>query len=167
MLIYNIILTDLNLDLRDNKYLQNLMYEVWEEYFSDVPRQNFVITKFGRHAKRQLGCIKYAKENTKVKSLIKEYKDEIDSQDIETISVILLTKYFQDEKIPEFVLISTLSHEICHYAHGFHSPLKQKYRYPHRGSVVKKEMLNRGLGTILKESEDWLKDNWINIIRDI
>jgi hypothetical protein len=164
MLIYNIILNHSNLDLRDQKYLQNLMYEVWEEYFNDIPRKNFVITNFGKYAKRQLGCIKYATEETRVKTLLKKYEQEIISQDIDSISVILLTKYFQNSEVPEFVLVSTLSHELCHYTHGFHSPLPKKYHYPHKGGVVKKEMINRGLEHILTESNSWLKKNWIEIV---
>jgi hypothetical protein len=140
------------------------MYEVWEEYFNDIPRKNFVLTKFGRYAKRQLGCIKFADEKSKVKSLLKKYKEDISSQDISSVSIIVLTGYFKDLIVPEFVLISTISHEICHYAHGFNSPLPKKYKYPHRGGVVRKEMVNRGLLKIFIESEDWLKENWQSIV---
>jgi hypothetical protein len=142
------------------------MYEVWEEYFNDIPRKNFVLAKFGRYAKRQLGCIKFADEKSKVKSLLKKYKEDISSQDISSISIIVLTGYFKDLIVPEFVLISTISHEICHYAHGFHSPLPKKYKYPHRGGVVRKEMISRGLLTISIESEDWLKKNWQSIVEE-
>ncbi len=69
-----------------------------------------------------------------------------------------------DEFIPEFLLVSTLSHEICHYTHGFHSPLERRYKYPHKGGVVEKEMRSRGLGETLDNSELWLKDNWANIV---
>jgi hypothetical protein len=141
------------------------MYEVWEEYFNDVPRKNFVITKFGKYAKRQLGCIKYATEKTKVQTLLNKYKEDIGVQDVDSISVILLTRYFVNESVPEFLLVSTLSHEICHYAHGFHSPLPKKYKYPHKGNIVEREMVDRGLGEILDNSEAWLKENWLEIIR--
>jgi hypothetical protein len=123
-----------------------------------------VLTKFGRYAKRQLGCIKFADEKSKVKSLLKKYKEDISSQDISSVSIIVLTGYFKDLIVPEFVLISTISHEICHYAHGFNSPLPKKYKYPHRGGVVRKEMVNRGLLKIFIESEDWLKENWQSIV---
>ena len=140
------------------------MYDVWEEYFNDVPRKNFVLTNFGKYAKRQLGCIKYATERTRVNTLLKRYREDIEIQDADTVSVILLTKYFKDSAIPEFVLVSTLSHEICHYAHGFHSPLDKKYQYPHQGGVVKKEMFNRGLKEFLEESEAWLRSNWLGVV---
>lgn len=141
------------------------MYDLWEEYFNDVPRKNFVITKFGRYAKRQLGCIKYATDSTKVKTLLEKYEEDIDVQDVDSVSIILLTRHFINESVPEFILISTMSHEICHYAHGFHSPLPKKYKYPHKGNIVKKEMFSRGLGEILVESELWLKENWLKMIR--
>jgi hypothetical protein len=63
------------------------------------------------------------------------------------------------------VLISTLSHEICHYAHGFHSPLPKKYKYPHKGGVVEKEMMIRGLKDYLDKSNLWLKNNWSDTVR--
>ena len=150
--------------MRDNYYLQNLMYDVWDEYFSDVPRKNFVLAKFGKYSKRQLGCIKYANDGTKVKTLLKKYEEEIGNQDIPSVSIVVLSRYFMDENIPEFLLIATIAHELCHYTHGFNSPLQKRYKHPHQGSVVKKEMINRGLGNILKQSEDWLKENWIEII---
>jgi hypothetical protein len=78
--------------------------------------------------------------------------------------VIILTRYFTDINVPESVLISTISHEICHYAHGFHSPLPKKYKYPHKGGVVNKELSVRGLDTVIKESDIWLKENWIDTI---
>jgi hypothetical protein len=140
------------------------MYDVWEEYFNDVPRQNFVITNFGRYSKRQLGCIKYATEQTRIKELLKKYENDIVLQDIDSVSVILLTRYFKSLDIPEFVLVSTLSHELCHYTHGFHSPLPKKYKYPHKGGVVKKEMQHRGLEKILSKSNLWLESNWRKVI---
>ncbi len=141
------------------------MYDIWDDYFSDVPRMNFVLTKFGKYSKRQLGCIKYANDRTKVKTLLKKYEEEILSQDINSVSIIVLTKYFQNEDIPEFLLISTIGHELCHYTHGFNSPIKQQYRYPHQGSIVKKEMISRGLGGVLNESEKWLKSNWVKTVQ--
>jgi hypothetical protein len=142
------------------------MYEVWEEYFNDVPRKNFVLTKFGRYAKRQLGCIKFANERSKVKGLLKKYHKEISSQDIDSVSIIVLTRYFNRSLVPEFVLVSTISHELCHYAHGFHSPLPQKYQYPHRGGVVKKEIRDRGLLDISQNSEEWLQKNWEVVLEE-
>ncbi len=150
--------------MRDNIYLQNLLYDVWDEYFSDVPRKNFVLAKFGKYSKRQLGCIKYARERTKVKALLKKYEDDILRQDVQSVSIVVLTRHFQSDLVPEYLLISTIAHELCHYTHGFNSPLKRLYKYPHQGGIVKREMVERGLGGILKQSEVWLKENWVGIV---
>ena len=48
--------------MRDNKYLENLLYDIWENHFCDVPRINLVTIKYGKHAKRQLGSIKLIKD---------------------------------------------------------------------------------------------------------
>ena len=150
--------------MRDNKYLQNLMYEVWEEYFNDIPRKNFVLAKFGKYSKRQLGCIKFANTRTKVKALLEKYHEDILAQDEQSISIVVLTRYFQQDFIPEYVLISTIAHELCHYAHGFNSPLQKIYQHPHRGNIVKKEMVKRGLKDILNRNDVWLKENWRDIV---
>ncbi len=136
------------------------MFEVWEEYFSDVPRKNLVIIKFGRYSKRQLGSLKRANQNTRIKRFVQAYKDILDIQDEKSISVITITKYFQDENVPESVIISTIAHELCHYTHGFNSPLPRKYRHPHKGGIVRKEMDRRGLRDIRIEANKWLTDHW-------
>lgn len=150
--------------MRDNEYLENLLYEIWEEYFPDVPRRNLVVIKFGRYSKRQLGSIKRATERTRVKKLIQEYKDRLGIQDEESTSVITITKYFQNELVPEYVIVSTIAHELCHYTHGFNSPLPKQFKYPHQGGIVSKEMDRRGLRSIRMDTKRWLKKNWQNYI---
>jgi hypothetical protein len=150
--------------MRDNEYLENLLYEIWEEYFSDVPRRNLVIIKFGRNSKRQLGSIKRATEKTRVKKLIQEYKDRMGIQDEDSTSVITITKYFQNEDVPEYVIVSTIAHELCHYTHGFNSPLPKQFKYPHQGGIVSKEMDRRGLRNIRIDTKRWLKKNWQDYI---
>ena len=142
--------------MRDNSYLENLLYTIWDEHFADVPRQNLVLIKFGKHSKRQLGSISLLKDRVS----IKRYIGERDDIDIKNISVIRITRYFAYPDIPEFLLVSTIAHELCHYVHGFNSPLPKKYPHPHRGGVVNKELKTRGLYDITKESKKWLKENW-------
>ncbi len=149
---------------RDNKYLENTLYEIWEKYFPDVPRKNLVIIKFGKYSKRQLGSIKRANEKTKIKRLMQKYKDLLEIQDERSISVITITKYFQNESVPEYVITSTIAHELCHYTHGFNSPLKKQFRYPHQGGIVNKEMDKRGLKDIRTKTKRWLKENWSKFI---
>lgn len=148
------------LQMRDNKYLENLLYDIWETYFCDVPRQNAVVIKFGKHSKRQLGCIRLIKDKENVKRLTKNSPEN----DIKTVSLITITKYFSRKDIPENIVKATIAHELCHYAHGFNSPLQQIYDKPHKGGVVTKELKKRGLGEMNKEAKRWLKKNWILFI---
>ena len=48
--------------MRDNKYLENLLYDLWENNFCDVARLNLVAIKYGKHSKRQLGSIRLIKD---------------------------------------------------------------------------------------------------------
>lgn len=146
--------------MRDNIYLENLMYDLWDNYFCDVPRQNIVIIRFGKRSKRQLGCIKLVKDPNLINKLEKEYG----IPDVKSITLITVTKYFANEDIPEYVISSTIAHELCHYTHGFNSPLRQIYNKPHQGGVVTKELKRRGLGNMYSDSQKWLKSNWVRLI---
>ena len=143
--------------MRDQKWLEEKMYDLWEEHFADVPRKNLVVIKFGRGSRRQLGCITWATKKTRG---IQKYLQNIKYQDDKKVSVIRITSRFKDENIPEEVVLATIAHEMCHYAHGFNSPLKQIYNHPHKGGVIRKEMEERELGHLYKFSKKWLKANW-------
>lgn len=145
---------------RNNKWLEEKMYELWEDHFNDIPRKNLILIKFGRRAKRQLGCIKWVKNNTRVKGLLKKRAGEIKFQDDKRITLITITALFKQSRVPEYVVKSTIAHEMIHYAHGFFSPLKQLFRHPHKGGRIRTEMQNRGLVNIYKKSKKWLKENW-------
>jgi hypothetical protein len=146
--------------MRNNNYLEERLYLLWEDHFADVPRKNLVLIKFGKKSKRQLGSIRWVRERTGVKSLLKKRVDEYKEQDDKRISLITITKYFQDERIPEYVIDGTIAHELVHYVHGFHSPLQQLYKHPHKGGIVKKELIKRGLGEVHRSAEGWLKHEW-------
>lgn len=146
--------------MRDNTFLENLLYDIWEEYFCDIPRKNTVVIKFGKHSKRQLGCIRLIKAKENVKRLTKD----LDQNDVKTVSLITITRYFSREIVPENIIRATIAHELCHYAHGFNSPLQQVYDKPHKGGVVTKELKKRGLGELQKEAKKWLKENWIKTV---
>ncbi len=146
--------------VRDNKWLENIMYKLWEDYFNDIPRKNLVIIKFGKRAKRQLGSIKWVRRNTKVKGFLRKKSDDLGYQDDGRITLITITSLFKDEDIPEYVVQATIAHEMIHYAHGFFSPLKQVYKKPHQGGVIRKEMEKRGMEDIYRKSKRWLKENW-------
>lgn len=147
--------------MRNNEWLEEKMYELWEGYFADVPRKNLVVIKFGRKAKRQLGCITWVHQKTKG---VGKYIEMAKYQDEKRVSLIRITSYFKDEIVPEKVVLATIAHEMCHYAHGFNSPLNQIYDHPHKGGVIRKEMEKRGLKDLYKFSKQWLKNNWQTIV---
>ncbi len=130
--------------VRDNIWLNNLLEDMWGEYFSDVPRPNEVEVKFSRKAKTRLGSIRMTRDKKK--------------------STILMNGWFKDPLIPAQIVEAVLAHEICHYVHGFCSPLKRKYRHPHRGGVVRKEMEARGLLHQYRLEKSWTKDNWRKLV---
>ncbi len=147
-----------------NAKLQNLLYEIWEEHFPDVPRKNLVIAKYGKYSKQRLGSIKWVRDFKGIKSFYKKFKDEHDAQDDKRITLIILTRYFTNPQIPSFVIKTTLAHELAHYAHGFNSPLEKKYKFPHQGKIIQKELERRGLGKEYILSEKWLKENWAKFV---
>ena len=145
---------------RTNEWLEKMMYDLWEGHFNDIPRKNYVLIKFGRRAKRQLGSIKWVRSNTKVKQLLRERVSNLSEQDDSRITVITITSLFRSFRVPVYVVESTVAHEMVHYAHGFFSPLKQMYNYPHQGGIIRRELEQRGLGEIHRKSKKWLKEKW-------
>lgn len=131
--------------MRDEYWLQQLLDDTWDRYFQDVPQDNIVKIVFGRRAKRQLGSIKH---------------DRTDP----SVTIITLNGLFRDPSIPEFIPMSTLVHELIHYAHGFNSPLEQLHQHPHAGGVVRKEYAERGLEQLYLDQQKWLKQNWPPIL---
>lgn len=151
--------------MRNIMFLENLLYELWENHFCDIPRKNLVVIKYGRYSKRQLGSIKLANEDTKIKGLLKKKQEDYMVQDDKRITVITVSRYFQNEIVPEFVVRATIAHELCHYAHGFSSPLQKRFKKPHQGNVVNRELEKRGLLEEQKRADEWLKENWLDIIK--
>ncbi len=147
-----------------NINLQNLLYDTWEQYFPDVPRKNLVLIKYGKYSKQRLGSIKWVKNLKGIKGIYKNFKEEHRIQDDKRITLIILTKYFTLPEVPDFVVKTTLAHEIVHYTHGFNSPLEKKYRFPHQGKIIEKELKKRGLGKEYYLSEKWIKENWRRIV---
>lgn len=130
---------------RDEAWLQQLLDETWDKYFSDVPQANDVRIVFGRRAKRRLGSISLDPKNPEV-------------------SVITMNGLFRLLEVPEFVVLATLVHEMTHYAHGFNSPLEQRQQHPHAGGVMRREFEERGLLSLYLEQRKWLKENWAGIV---
>ena len=134
------------LGMRNNEWINQKLDYIWQTYFANVPRKNEVNITFGRCARTRLGSIRKT------------------SRRGDFASQILITGYFKDEKVPEFMIEAVIAHELCHYAHGFSSPLPQLFKYPHQGRAVDREMIKRGLGDILLAQNKWLKTEWKSVI---
>jgi len=143
--------------MRNNQYLKEKLDNIWQTYFADVPRRNEVNITFGRCARTRLGSIKLIQ-----KSKIKNQNDKSKFKNLP--SQIVITGYFKDGAVPEFMIDAVIAHELCHYAHGFSSPLPQLFKYPHQGRAVDREMIKRGLGDTLLAQQKWLRLEWKKII---
>jgi len=84
--------------MRDNIWLEQQLEQIWDTYFSDIKKINEVKIIFGRKARTRLGSIKSAKDGS---------------------SLIQINSHLRNLLIPEFVIQSTIAHELVHYAHGF------------------------------------------------
>lgn len=135
------------METRDHKWLKYRLETIWQHYYPDVAIINNVFVKFGRPSITRLGSIKFGRK--------KENPN----------TIITINGHFKNPEIPEFVVDAVLAHELSHYAHGFCSPHEQAYRHPHRGGVVKNEMIDRGLQDLLKLEKKWIKANWANYIK--
>ena len=126
---------------RDQEWLKNKLNQIWGLLFPEVPKDNEVIVRFRGKSKYRLGSIRM--------------KD--------SITFITINSLFKHELVPEHVVDTTLAHELVHYMHGFNSPLPKKYRYPHQGNIVNKELIKKGFGNSLKLEKIWIKTEWEKI----
>lgn len=116
--------------------------DIWQKYFADVPRVNQVEIAYCQPWKRRLGLIRLSLDNT--------------------TSFIGVNALLQIPYIPEYILITTIAHELTHYAHGFGSPLPRQYKHPHANDVVKAELERRGLGKIMRQCDAWIDKEWFS-----
>ena len=116
------------------------MKEIWKKYFQDIPRANQVKISYCYPWKYRLGLIRL-------------------SVDCNT-SFIGLNSLLQLEQVPEYILITTIAHELVHYAHGFGSPLVRQYKHPHANNVVPYELERRGLGEKMHLCNAWIDKHW-------
>lgn len=154
------------MDIYPNNNLQEMLYDIWEEHFSDVPRKNLIIVKYGKYSRQRLGSIKWCQNLKGIKGIYKHFKNEHKIQDDKRITLIILTRYFSLPGIPDYVIKTTLAHELVHYTHGFNSPLPKLFKNPHQGGIIKKELDKRGLIEEYRLSEEWLKRNWIEFVKN-
>ncbi|MEI7604173.1 MAG: SprT-like domain-containing protein [bacterium] len=99
--------------------------------------------KFGRKARRVLGSVKL----------------------VEKTSLIKISKYMCDYRVPEYVLKEVILHEMIHIKTGHGSVLQKQYEHAHRGGVIRKEMALVGEEELYDTSDKWVKTNWFKHVR--
>ncbi len=124
-------------NVRDVKiYLET----IWQRYFSDVQCKNEVQIAYCSPWKTRLGMIRMTVD--------------------ETLSFIGVNALLQHSTVPEYLLVTTIAHELVHYAHGFGSPLPRLYTHPHANNVVNRELAKRGLAEHIRLSDKWIDNYW-------
>src|SRR3989344_7218309 len=131
--------------MRDESWLINRFYFIWQTYFPEIERKNHIIIKFKGKWRNKFGHIKKLKGNN---------------------TEIVVNYLFKDEKIPDYVIDITIAHEIVHYMHGFNSPHEKRFTHPHKGNIVNRELNKRGLDSYLKLEKRFIKEEWPNIIKE-
>lgn len=129
--------------MRTNDFLNERLDFLWDKYFSDIPKRNNVEIKFGKKAIKRLGSIR-----------------KITHKNGEFDTLIYINGYFKNLALPSFLIDATIVHELCHYAHGFSSPLPRLCRFPHRGDIVDRELKNRKLDELEAKEQEWLNKYW-------
>ncbi|MBS3150478.1 hypothetical protein J4425_01575 [Candidatus Woesearchaeota archaeon] len=127
--------------MRDNGFLGERLESIWKLLFGDVPKLNNVSIRFSGKSKSKFGHIARKGGDTE----------------------IVINELFRFDDVPEYIIDLTIAHELSHYAHGFNSPLKQKYRHPHKGGVVTKEMTLRGFDKMIKMEKMFFRKEWPKI----
>ena len=150
--------------MRDTNWLDSQLHHLLGTYFSDVKITNPLEIKFGREAKYRFGSIrlirhKGVKRSKGVKSRISNFEFRISNfgQKVPQKSIITITSLFAGELVPVDVVRYTISHELCHYAHGFSSQNRRMFKYPHHGGIVNKELKQRGAEDLIGAFKKWLK----------
>jgi hypothetical protein len=133
--------------VRDNGWLAAQLDHIWTTWFADVERVTPVSIRYVRPWKRRLAVIYLT--------------------DDERHSFIGVNRLLRDHRVPYTVCLVTIAHELAHYAHGFGSHHPQRYKHPHRGNVVQRELTRRGLGSELRFYTEWTNDVWFEVLDDL
>lgn len=129
--------------MRDDNFLRTRLGQIWFLLFDEVPKLNNVIINFKGKSRNKFGHIKKVGKDTE----------------------IAINSLFKFEIIPEYIVDLTIAHELIHYMHGFNSPLAKKYKHPHKGGIVTKELKKRGFDKMLKKEKMWFKYEWPKIYK--
>ena len=131
--------------MRDTVWLQKRMEQIWQMLFPDVDRLNNVVVRFKGKWKNKFGHIKKVGISTE----------------------IVVNGLFTHENIPEFIIDLTLAHELVHYWHGFNSPHERKYKHPHAGGIVNRELKKRGFGHMINLERTFVRRQWPSLYKAI
>lgn len=131
--------------MRDDNFLNEKLDQIWQSLFPDVERKNKVIIRFKGKWRNKFGHIKLLK-----------------NKDTE----IVINGLFKDQRIPDYIIYLTIAHELVHYMHGFNSPLEKKYKHPHKGGIVNRELKKRGLNYFITLEREFVKKEWSNLLKE-
>ena len=131
--------------MRDNSFLLKRLEQIWFLLFNEVHKLNNVVINFKGKSKNKFGHIKKIGRDTE----------------------IAINSLFKSEIVPEYIIDLTIAHELIHYMHGFNSPLDKKYKHPHKGGIVTKELKRRGFDKMLKKEKMFFKYEWPKIYEQI
>lgn len=120
--------------------LRAYLDHIWLAHFADTPCVNTIYIAYCYPWKNRLGLICLSKD--------------------ETISFIGINTLLSLQQVPEYVLVTTIAHELTHYAHGFGSPLPRRCPHPHANHVVDRELEKRELGWQLRCCQEWIIQHW-------
>ena len=150
--------------MRSNVWLKEQLDFLLKNYFSDVKISNPIEIKFGREAKYRFGSIKLIRP---IRSRGLKFKFHLGGGTLFTPrekraitpqkSIITITSLFAKDSVPVSVVHYTISHELCHYAHGFSSSNKRLFKHPHHGGIVNKELKDRGAEDLILAFKKWVK----------
>lgn len=113
---------------------------IWQRYFTDVPCANTILIEYCYPWKSRLGLIRLSLDAS--------------------ITFIGINTLLQQRAVPDYVLMTTIAHEVVHYSHGFGSPLPRCFKHPHANKVVDKALEQREMGVYLRCCNEWIDKNW-------
>ncbi|MBU1204167.1 MAG: hypothetical protein KKG60_03820 [Nanoarchaeota archaeon] len=131
--------------LRTNHWLNERLNQIWKLLYPEVSRPNQVKAIFKGKWKNKFGHIIKRGENTE----------------------IAINSLFTHPMVPEYIIDTTLAHELTHYMHGFGSPLKRQHKHPHKGGIVTKELLHRGFGHSIRLEKRFYKTLWPVLYKEL
>ena len=82
------------------------------------------------------------------------------------VTEIIVNSLFKHEDVPQYIVDLTIAHELVHYSHGFQSPLERRFRYPHQGGIVRKELKKRGFRDAMQMERKIFRKEWPECLKE-